>query len=173
MSGRVQLRLGSRAAGRVATDRDTVRQLRARLRHSGRRQGDKGDAGTQGIAGAPGLTNYGPTTASAVSTGKIKDLYPPGTARTAATAKCQPGEKAVGGGYLITATLNGVPVPQTAAVRGSNLNSSKSNAFRNEPTRDGNGWVVTAATTVKSGKSNSSDRVRVTLKVTANCAKVS
>jgi len=102
-------------------------------------KGDKGDTGVQGSAGPPGPTNFGQTTASALSTGKIKDLFPPGTYRTMAKANCPAGEKAVSGGYLIGATNRGVPVPQTAVVGGSNLNSSKSNAFRNEPTRDGSG----------------------------------
>uniref|UniRef100_UPI0039786AEB hypothetical protein n=1 Tax=Salmonella sp. SAL04286 TaxID=3159864 RepID=UPI0039786AEB len=69
--------------------------------------------------------------------------------------------------------VHGVPATQTTAVRGVNLNSSKSNVYRNEPTPDGNGWVVSAVTTVRSSKSLTSDRVRVTQKVTANCAKVS
>jgi hypothetical protein len=76
------------------------------------------------------------------------------------------------GGYEISATVNGVPAAQTAAVRGVNLNSSKSNIYRNQPTSDGTGWVVAAVTTVKTTKSNSSERVRVTLKVNAICARV-
>jgi hypothetical protein len=130
-------------------------------------KGDKGDTGAQGSAGPPGVSGFGPAYATSVKSSKSNS-----SDRTTATAKCPAGEKAVSGGYTIAATIGGVPAPQTAAVRAVNLNSSKSNVYRNEPTADGSGWTVEAATSVKSGKSNSSDRVRVTLKVTANCAKV-
>jgi hypothetical protein len=58
-------------------------------------------------------------------------------------------------------------------VQSINLNSSKSNIYKNQPTPDGNGWTVEAVTTVKGSKSNGSERARVTLKVTVICAVVS
>jgi len=131
-------------------------------------KGDKGEAGAAGAAGAPGISGYTQTAASINLNSSKSNAY-----RTNATAKCPAGEKVLNGGYVIGATVNGVPATQTTAVRAINLNSSKSNIYRNEPTPDGNGWVVSAVTTIKGSKSNSSDRVRVTLKVTANCAKVS
>jgi hypothetical protein len=133
-------------------------------------KGDKGDAGPAGAAGSPGVSGYAPALASSVKSSKSNTSE---RIRTEATARCPAGEKVLNGGYVIGATVNGVPATQTAAVRSINLNSSRSNIYRDEPTADGIGWVVAAVTTVKGSKSNSSDRDRVTLKVTANCAKVS
>ena len=131
-------------------------------------KGDKGDPGAAGAAGAPGLSGYTQVVARTQLNSSKSNIY-----RTAATARCPAGEKVLSGGYVIAATVNGAPATQTASVRGSNLNSSKSNAFRNEPTADGNGWTVGAVTAVITSTRSNTFRAKVTLKVTANCAKVS
>jgi hypothetical protein len=132
-------------------------------------KGDTGASGAPGATGSPGLTDFHPVSARVTGKPIIKSNN--GRIATAATAQCPSGEKALGGGYTIATLVNGVPATQTAAVRAVKLNSSKSNAYRNEPTADGTGWVVAAVTTVTT--SSSSARVLVTLNVTANCAKLS
>lgn len=131
-------------------------------------KGDKGDTGPAGAAGAPGLSGYSQVVARTQLNSSKSNIY-----RTAATARCPAGEKVLSGGYVIGATIGGVPVPQTAAVRAINLNSSKSNAYRNEPTADGNGWTVGAVTAIITSTKPNAFRAKVTLTVTANCAKVS
>jgi hypothetical protein len=134
-------------------------------------KGDKGDTGVQGVAGPPGLSGYTTASASSVANGKIIINSNNGM-RTEATAVCPAGEKAVGGGYSISTLVNGVPATQTAAVRAVKLNSSKSNIYKNGPTSDGTGWTVGAVTAVIPTTRSNTFRARVTLKVTANCAKV-
>lgn len=139
--------------------------------------GAKGDAGATGAPGAPGaagppgVTNFGPVGAVTVKSTKSNSSY---RVVTEATARCPSGEKALGGGYAISVTVDGAPARQTAAVRAVNLNSSKSNAYKNEPTGDGTGWtvgVVTVVTPARIGPGHTHFS-HVILKVTANCAKV-
>lgn len=127
--------------------------------------GATGPAGAPGTPGKNGFSGWVLATtlkaSKSNSSEKVKSGKSNSSDRLAAVAECPAGKKAIGGGASITAGRGGIYTIMTS-----------------EPTPNGQGWLVSVGKTKysektnESSKSNSSEKKKERLKVTAICAVV-